>query len=294
MLAISSALFLPEIKTLIGSSNPPILDLGQYAKLKGLVEDTTLSLTPLAGISLKRYANFSSIQAITWTSAPTDSQLELLAGQVDCVWQIYMSLHSKESCGLPLLPHQATSPGQLVTFVIACKPVAEGHIVAHPGFLNAVMDDQNHTLSINVTKSRSMIKITKVLVAGQIHRLHRQTIQWLFAHNDSLAVVTTSQLRTRSENAPLPSELSPGFTSPAPPPTIPSSSDEDDFTVSVRHSSTQSHDEGDDNDADDDIFMDTVEEVFVLKIIFLFRLIRLLACKFECRRYTRGVNQYFS
>jgi len=63
----------------------------------------------------------------------------------------------------------STDTGQLVTFVIESKPVAEGTIVGHKGFIDAVMDPDNHTMHINVTCSRSVIRLTHVLVLGLTH-----------------------------------------------------------------------------------------------------------------------------
>ncbi|KAJ7747954.1 hypothetical protein DFH07DRAFT_775902 [Mycena maculata] len=124
----------------------------------------------------------------------------------------------KDSIGLPLQPIQAITDGQPVTLVQGCKPIAEGTIIGtHSGYLNAAMDDQGHTLRINVSATRSLIQISKVLVPGAIHALHKQTMEWIFAHGKQ-AVVTTSQLHTRSETPPLPSDsLARAFAIPVPP-----------------------------------------------------------------------------
>ncbi|KAJ7806946.1 hypothetical protein B0H14DRAFT_2610116 [Mycena olivaceomarginata] len=58
-------------------------------------------------------------------------------------------------------PTQATKPGQLVTIVQACKPVAEGSLAEHPGYLHTVMDDNGTTKKINVTPSHSVVLISK-------------------------------------------------------------------------------------------------------------------------------------
>ncbi|KAJ7689064.1 hypothetical protein B0H17DRAFT_1135343 [Mycena rosella] len=102
-----------------------------------------------------------------------------------------------------------------------CKPVAEGSIVGyHEGFrvLDAIMDDQDHTNRINV------------LVPGAIHSLHKQTIEWIFIHGGK-AVVTTSQLRTHGETAPISSgTINHTFTTPVPPDP---SHDDAEFLVSI-------------------------------------------------------------
>ncbi|KAJ7797062.1 hypothetical protein B0H14DRAFT_3887296 [Mycena olivaceomarginata] len=99
----------------------------------------------------------------------------------------------------------------------ACKPVAEGSLAEHPGYLYAVMDDNGTTKKINVTPSRSVVLISKVLVPGAIHRLHGQTMEWIFTHGAE-AVVSTSQLLTRGKRPPISSGIiSRAFGAPAPP-----------------------------------------------------------------------------
>ncbi|KAJ7695629.1 hypothetical protein B0H17DRAFT_1198415 [Mycena rosella] len=67
---------------------------------------------------------------------------------------------------------------------------------------DAVMDNQAHTTEIKIWPSRSLIRISKVLVPGALHSIHGQTMEWIFTHSTH-AVVTTSQLHTRNETAPL-------------------------------------------------------------------------------------------
>ncbi|KAJ7938082.1 hypothetical protein B0H13DRAFT_2261376 [Mycena leptocephala] len=170
-----------------------------------------------------------------WSGTLSALQNEFLFSEIDCIWQIYLALCCRDSLGLPLQPMQAINHNQLVTLVHGCKPVAEGSIIGHhEGFLDAFMDDQGHTKKINISASRSLIRITKsktdllkVLVPGAIHSLHKQTIKWISDHG-AKAVVTTSQLLTRSETTPFSAGSSRAFAVPAPPtPTI----DEEDFSL---------------------------------------------------------------
>ena len=173
MLGIASTLDLPDIEKIAKSHNPLFLDIGRQAKLKGAVESPMAPLTTLAGVCLERYAIFDSIKDNSLSNPASLSELSLLAGEVDCIWQIFRTLTVRDSVGLPLQLEQAQTPDQFVTFVIGSKPVAEGTIVGHKGFINAVMNPNNHTMRINVTHSRSVIRLTHVLVPGQTHRLHR-------------------------------------------------------------------------------------------------------------------------
>jgi hypothetical protein len=141
----------------------PILDLGKYAKLKGVLEDTSASLPALAGIVLKKSFSPPLFSPYPWSASATLAQNDYLFTEIDCQWQIFLSLLSRDSLGLPLQPLQAQTHGQLVTLVLGCQPIAEGSMVAqHIGFLDVVMDSQGHTKRINISSSRSLIRISKV------------------------------------------------------------------------------------------------------------------------------------
>jgi hypothetical protein len=105
--------------------------------------------------------------------------------------------------GLPLVPFQVQKDGHLVTLFQGNKPVAEGHIVwPHPRFIEVIDNDNGGLQQINISPTRSLIELTKVLTPGCIHSLHSQSIQWIFDHG-ARAVVTTSTLRTRNEIPPV-------------------------------------------------------------------------------------------
>ncbi|KAJ6610745.1 hypothetical protein B0H10DRAFT_2224787 [Mycena sp. CBHHK59/15] len=173
---ISQACSLPEIEKAVNSNNPPILDIGKYAKLKGLVDTPAASFHDLAGIVLQKCFIIPNSSPSPWSSPAR----EFLFAEIDCLWKIFTSLSDCDSVGLPLQPIQAKSHGQLVTLVQACKPIAEDSIIGHhDGYLDVTMDDEGHTKRINVSSSRSLIKLSKVLVPGAIHSLHKQTIEWM-------------------------------------------------------------------------------------------------------------------
>lgn len=154
---------MPEIKEILNSSNPPILDLGKLAKLKAVVNEPSVSLHALAGIILRNSFDIPNFTQYPW-SAPTPEQITFLFQEIECQWQIYLSLSRLGSLGLPLQLIQAQTHGQLVTLVQACKPIAEGSIIGHhPGYLDAIMDVQGNTKRINVSTSRSLITISKVM-----------------------------------------------------------------------------------------------------------------------------------
>ncbi|KAJ7189529.1 hypothetical protein GGX14DRAFT_609136 [Mycena pura] len=234
--AISDTFCLPEIATLARAHNAPILDLGKYAKLKGAVEDPSVSLSALSGLILQKSFSLPYHLSYPWLLAPPERNA-LLFREIDCEWQIYLALSRLDSLGLPLQPTQAITHGQRITLIQGCKPIAEGSIVGHhPGYLNATMDDHGLThqqvdilivafhvlfgvlaLYTKIYDGPGGVDVPQVLIPGAIHKLHNQTIEWIFTHGRQ-AVVTTSQLVSRGENPPVPSRtVSRAFSVPAPP-----------------------------------------------------------------------------
>ncbi|KAJ6489576.1 hypothetical protein C8R47DRAFT_1124811 [Mycena vitilis] len=199
---ISDVFGLPELGQMVKARNPPILDLGKYAKLKGVLDDAAVSMHALAGIVLGKSFLVPQFSPYPWAADISSGHAEFLCAEMDCLWQIFISLRQRDSLGLPLLPIQAATNGQLVTLMQSCKPIAEGSIVGnHGGYLDAVMDAVGNTKRLTVSLTRSLIVIDKVLVPGAIHSLHGQTVEWIFNHG-ARAVVTTSQLHTRGQIAP--------------------------------------------------------------------------------------------
>ncbi|KAF9037406.1 hypothetical protein BDZ89DRAFT_1011046 [Hymenopellis radicata] len=229
---VADALSLPDLRTNIRSSaNPSFIDLGEYAKLAGVVDDPNASYHALVGTVLTRcYLPPSS--DMSWSSELSNSAIDALYTETDSIWQLWIALSQREAVGLRLTPNQATLHGQLITLVQGCKPVLRGSIIGqHSGYLDAAMDVNGQTRRINITPSRSLIQITEVLVPGAIHTLHRQTVDWIFNHG-AQAIVATSQLRSRSSQSPLPSSsFIFGFSHPAPPSTT-LDDDHSDFTIS--------------------------------------------------------------
>jgi hypothetical protein len=107
---------LPEISKLAKAKNPPILDLGMYAKLKGVVSDPSLSLHALAGVVLQHSFSLPYHTSYPWNLSPALHN-DLLYRKIDCQWCIYAAIDQLNDLGLLLQPTQATKPGQLVTIV---------------------------------------------------------------------------------------------------------------------------------------------------------------------------------
>ncbi|KAF9011526.1 hypothetical protein BDZ89DRAFT_1167480 [Hymenopellis radicata] len=238
---IAEALSLPEIQVNTRSSS--FIDLGDCAKLAGIIEDPNSSLHTLVGAVLSQCYTPPSPDFFSWSSELPKTTIDVLYTETDVIWQLWMALSQRESVGIRLTPEQAKTHGQLVTIVHGCKPVLRGSIIGHhAGYIDAVMDVDGYTRRVNVTASRSLVRITEVLVPGAIHHLHRQTIQWIFDHG-GLIVAATSQLRSRSSTSPLPpTALTFGFSVPAPPSTT-LDEDHSDFTISYRPNPSEHTDE---------------------------------------------------
>jgi hypothetical protein len=190
----------PEILR-AAKSNASLIDLSQYAKLKGVISDAiSVSLQYLVGSVLKKYLIPLKLPVSDPWGPPEYARS--LHCNIEAMWQVYLSLSSKNSVGLPLVPFQTSSNGLLVTLYHSQKPVADGCLIwPHNGFIEAIDNDMGSHRRINITPTRSLIQLTRVITPAAIHALHAQSIQWIFDHG-GLAVVTTSTLRTRNADPP--------------------------------------------------------------------------------------------
>ncbi|CAK5264360.1 unnamed protein product [Mycena citricolor] len=204
---------------LVPTQAPPsrMIDLGEFARLTGVVEDPNSPLDVLIGTALRRSYEPLEITAEKWESPCSSDDIEALHLDIDGLWQLWSFISSREPVGLQLEPDQCV-PGTAVSLVQGKKHVARGFIaVSSDAHLNVpAADGTNNTLRIAITASRCLIRITEVLIPGAIHRLHRSTIEFIH-QNGGLAVVARSQLRSRTVTVPLPGQTTFGFSQPGPP-----------------------------------------------------------------------------
>ncbi|KAL0565231.1 hypothetical protein V5O48_016796 [Marasmius crinis-equi] len=213
---LSRAFSRPEVAEAVRTSKGAILDLSQLAKLKGVVKDGNLPLSTLAPVVLhRRFPLPDDIRHVRWSLELEQRHISYLGDELECLWEIYDSLSSLPSVGLPLQPADVFV-GKLVMLVLGKKEVAEGEVIEHDGHITAVKDENGSTQRINITPSRTAIRLTKAIVPGQILALHSQTVRWIMEHG-SIAVVTTQTLRSRGETSPLPASSSSSLGAPAPP-----------------------------------------------------------------------------
>ena len=240
----------PEILQ-AAKSNASLIDLSQYAKLKGVISDSTsVSLQYLVGSILKKYFTPLTLPVSDRWGPEYTRSLHL---NIEAMWQVYFSLSSKNSVGLPLAPFQKSSNGLLVTLYHSQKPVADGCLIwPHDGFIDAIDNSTGSFRRINITATRSLIQLTHVITPAAIHALHAQSIQWIFDHG-GLAVVTTSTLRTRNAIPPLSSStITRAFAfplSPTPPKLLTAT---ENFTVSLPLEENCIH-------MDEDVGLDTAD-----------------------------------
>ena len=147
-------------------SNPPILDLSQHAKLKGFIREGSASLHALVGKVLDKCFYPPTISE-TWSSATYAHRLHT---HVESIWQVYLSMNTNTSVGLPLIKAQVETDGHPVTLCQASVPVAEGHIIwPRPNFIEVVNDGAGNHQKIKIPAICSLIAITKVLRPNSIH-----------------------------------------------------------------------------------------------------------------------------
>lgn len=187
--------------------------------MKGVVSNALTPLESLAGLVLKKSFVPPPIPAPAPEIWTTSGYIQQLHQQVDCIWQIYLSLAGRDSVGLRLMQSQAQQNGYPVTLFQGDKPVAEGSIIwPCPSYIEVLDSEEGTRRHIRITKTRSLIMLTQVLIPGCIHALHSQCIQWIYEHGQQ-AVVTTSTLRSRAVGLASSSHTSlhHALLSPAPP-----------------------------------------------------------------------------
>ena len=161
----------PEILQ-AAKSNAALIDISQYAKLKGVISDaTSISLQYLVGTILKKCFTPPILPLPDLWGPPEYTRS--LHHNIEAIWHVYLFLSSKDSVGLPLVPFQTSSNGLLVTLYHSQKAVAEGCLVwPHDGYIEAIDNDMGSLWQINITATHSLIQLTHVITPAAIHALH--------------------------------------------------------------------------------------------------------------------------
>ncbi|CAK5282204.1 unnamed protein product [Mycena citricolor] len=214
-------LYTDSPQSLLAISDPlhssRVIDLLEYAKLTGFVEDPKTSLHALIGHVLRRsYAPRPGISE-RWALPCAKQDITALYLETSSVWQLWNAISVREPVGLPLESNQYT-PGMPITLVQSLKPVARGFITSHTEPVLVVpLANSGETFRIKITARHCLITITEVLVPQAMHKLHRCTIGEVQS-TGGLAVVSRTQLRSRSLTPALPASRTVfGYSQPAPP-----------------------------------------------------------------------------
>ncbi|KAK1232444.1 hypothetical protein PQX77_004420 [Marasmius sp. AFHP31] len=208
MTAVANSFNMNGFVTLLNAPNSAFIDLGQLAKVKGVIQDPYMTFDALAKAVLHKHLPSKTSSTPSWSSvvASEPHWSRDAALEVDIVWHAYLALLRCKSVGLPLTPSTVQS-GQLVTLVSSRKEVAEGIVLDHNGAVEVVMKEKEGALlnrsTIKITPAYSLIQITRVLVPGALISKQNHTVEFIFEHGGK-AVVQTKTLRSRPVVAPLP------------------------------------------------------------------------------------------
>ena len=194
--------------------NDCTIDLGDFAKLKGVTNDARIGLADLSAVVLRKsLSKDPSLQLSAWSSSElSDSQRKYAALDAYASWSIWKTLSSFSSVGLHIYKN-TMQHHQLISLHAGKKVVAHGRIAA----------DQHKTFSlspdsptIKITSLRLLIEIEEVMVSGYIVPLHKATLASLFtSQSPCIIAVSLNSVRTRSPEALKPVD-SPAATSSSP------------------------------------------------------------------------------
>jgi hypothetical protein len=115
--------------------------------------------------------------------------------------QIFDVLKNSDKVGKPL--SAATQVGQLVSIFVRRHEVTHGQVVEQPA-KHDILVGQNETavsVSVSTTRTRALIRITKILAPGCIMAYHCQLLKDIKGDQDTfLAIVSISALFTQSHD----------------------------------------------------------------------------------------------
>lgn len=213
---IANSWLIPELRDSLNTHDSSIIELGELAKLKGRVSNTSLELADLIGLVLRRrHRKPDAPHFSLWSSVTIDStsQWEYAALDAYATWCLWSTLSELPSVGQCIKDEPVV--GQLVSLYAAKTVVAHGKIVQQPTKqLDPNGDSQ--CKPINITRTRVLILVEEVFLPEFIVKLHGKTLKDLMELlNPCYIVVPISNIRTRSstlpETPPSPPHVGPSF-----------------------------------------------------------------------------------
>jgi len=188
-----------------------VIELGALAKAKNAVSTGNASLSAIAAATLQHNLS-KEMQSSDW-DAPQLSNEQLQYAALDA-WvslQILDVLEAKPTVGQPL--KSAAPVGQPVSLYSQKQEVARGHIISQPTQIVIERSAPSpSSITVNVTKTRAVIKVDEVIVPDYMLSFHKKTIQDVQAGRPDFEIlVALSNLKTRSPHVP---SLLPGTEAP--------------------------------------------------------------------------------
>jgi hypothetical protein len=184
-------------------SREGFLELGKIAKAKDAISTANASLATITAATLQQ--SLSKEMRVSEWSAPQLSADQIHYAALDAwvIHPIWAVLEKQPIVGMPL--KTASPVGQAVSIYSRNVEVAHGKIILQP----AKFDIHDHTsakiTSVNVTKSRAVVQVDKILKADYNLSWHKKTIQEVQAGRETFPIlVSLSSLKTRNSEPSTP------------------------------------------------------------------------------------------
>ena len=194
--------FSVQVPQKVQKAQQGVIEIGPLAKSKNVVTHANASLAAITAATLGQ--NLSKEDRISSWNASELSRDQTIYAALDAwiLLSIYDYLHVLPSSGEAL--KSASQTGQLVSLFCKNQEIAQGVVIQQPrDFIVHRTSPVPMNVSINVTTTRVVIQINKVLVPDFILPLHKETIEEVQANQLSFNVlVTMSSLRSRIEREP--------------------------------------------------------------------------------------------
>ena len=190
---------------------PGVIELGALAKAKNAVSNGNASLSAIAAATIQQNLA-KEMRSSDWDAAQLSTeQIQYAALDAWVALQILDILEQKPTVGQPL--KFAAPVGQPVSLYSRKQEVARGHIIQQPAQVTIKRNDTSpSSITVNVTKTRAVMKVDEVLVPDHILSFYKNTIQKVQEGRPTFDIlVSLSSLKTRSSHIPL---LLPGAKAP--------------------------------------------------------------------------------
>jgi len=176
-----------------------IIELGNLAKVKGVISDRRTSLASLCGIIFSQCLHKTNdIRLSQWSlTLLTSEQKTYAAIDAYVSWSIWKHLSTQPTVGLPVT---SFIPGILVDVKCGKKVVAHGHIISQPKQIRIRYAEGEK--DINISPSRVLIEVEEIMVPGYEPLLHKISLEQMGPPPFPL-VIAKSMLYNRNPSSPV-------------------------------------------------------------------------------------------